>query len=101
MAAAALVARLVLAGVFIAAGVGKLLDRRGSQRALREFGVPARLTGFGALALPVAELATAAALLVQPSAPWGAVAALVLLAGFTVGIVNALARGRAPDCHCF
>src|SRR4051794_12303322 len=101
MATAALVARLVLAGVFVAAAVGKLLDRRDSQRALREFGVPEPLTRFGAVALPIAELATAAALLVQPAATWGAVAALVLLAGFTAGIVNALARGRAPDCHCF
>src|SRR3954451_5313287 len=101
MAIAALVARLVLAGVFIVAGVGKLLDRGGSRRALRDFGVPEPLTRFGATALPLAELATAAALLVQPAAPWGAVAGLVLLVGFTVGIVNALARGRAPDCHCF
>src|SRR3954453_3821688 len=101
MATAALVARLVLAGVFIVAGVGKLLDRRGSRRALRDFGVPEPLTRFGATALPLAELATAAALLIQPAAPWGAVAALVLLVGFTIGIVNALARGRAPDCHCF
>jgi uncharacterized membrane protein YphA (DoxX/SURF4 family) len=70
---AAFAARLLLAGVFIAAGVGKLLDPSGSRRALRACGVSEPLSGVGAVALPIAELATAAALLVEPSAAWGAV----------------------------
>ncbi len=101
MGTAALAARLVLAGIFIVAGVGKLLDLPGSRRALLDFGVGESLVGFGAVALPVIELATAAALLVRPSAKWGAVAALLLLVVSSVGIVNALARGKTPDCHCF
>src|SRR4051794_4330854 len=101
MGTAALVARLVLAGILVAAGIAKLLDRSGSRRALLDFGVREPLARFGAVALPIAELATAAALLVQPAARWGAVAALVLLVGFAAAIVNALVRGTAPDCHCF
>src|SRR3954466_14749993 len=92
------VTELLLAGVFIAAGVGKLLDLPGSQRAVRAFGVPEPFARLGGLALPLAELATAAALLFQPSAKWGGVAALGLLVAFIVGIVNALAHGNAPDC---
>src|SRR4051794_17357546 len=101
MDAAVLVARLLLAGVFIVAGVGKLADLPGFTGTLRGFGVDGRLARIGAVALPIAELATAAALLVQPWAIWGAAAALGLLLAFTGAIVNALARGDAPDCGCF
>ena len=96
MDGAVLAARLVLAAVFIAAGVGKLLDLPGSRRALRDFGVGEPLARYGGTALPILELATAAALLVQPVARWGGLAALLLLAAFSVGIVNALAHGQDP-----
>lgn len=101
MGTAALVARLLLAAVFVVAAIGKLLDLPGSRKALEDFGVPAPLARPGGALLPIAELATATALLIQPSAQWGSVAALVLLAGFIAGISRALARGEAPDCHCF
>ncbi len=93
--------RVLLAGVFTAAGAAKLLDRHGSQRALAGFGVPYALIPALALALPLAEIATAAALLPRPSARWGAVAALLLVLSFVVGISRALRQGKAPDCHCF
>src|SRR5215210_7187777 len=83
MNAGVLVARLLLGGVFVVAGVGE------------------RSARIAAVALPIAELATAAALLVQPLAIWGAAAALLLLVAFTGAMVNALARGDAPDCGCF
>jgi uncharacterized membrane protein YphA (DoxX/SURF4 family)/thiol-disulfide isomerase/thioredoxin len=101
MDAAILVARLLLAGVFIVAGVGKLADLPGFRDTLRGFRVGERLARVGAVALPIAELAMAAALLAQPLAIWGAAAALLLLLAFTGAIVNALARGDAPDCGCF
>jgi uncharacterized membrane protein YphA (DoxX/SURF4 family) len=93
--------RAALALVFIAAGVGKLLDPAGSRTALRGFGVPARWSGAAVRLLPVAELAVAAALLTQPLARVAAAAALLLLAAFIAGVANALRQGRAPDCHCF
>src|SRR3954447_6364932 len=101
MDAAILVARLLLAGVFIVAGVGKLADLPGFRDTLRAFRVGGRPARIGAVALPIAELATAAALLAEPLAIWGAAAALLLLLGFTGAIVNALARAFAPDCGCF
>ena len=93
--------RLLLAAVFATAGVAKLLDRDGSRQALEDFGMPARLAPAGGIALPLAELAIAVALLIAPTAQWGAIGAIVLLLLFVAGIGAALARGEAPDCHCF
>src|SRR5690349_7536129 len=96
-----LLARVLLALVFLVAGLAKLTDLAGSRQALRDFGVPAFLApSFGVL-LPLAELAVAVALLPTSSAWWGAVGALALLLIFVTGIGYNLARGRTPDCHCF
>jgi release factor glutamine methyltransferase len=54
-----------------------------------------------ALALPLAELAIAMSLVISPSAWWAAIAAFALLAIFVAAMLVSLARGRAPDCHCF
>lgn len=96
-----LIARLLLAGVFLTAGIAKLMDRAGSRRAVEDFGVPSSLASPLGILLPVAELATAIALIPNSSARWGAVSALSLLAVFIAGIGINLARGRQPDCHCF
>jgi methylamine dehydrogenase accessory protein MauD len=94
-------ARLLLAVVFATAAVAKLFDRPGSRRALADFGVPERVVPVVAFLLPLCELGVAAALVPQPTARWGALAALVLLSAFIAGIANAMRRGQAPDCHCF
>ena len=94
-------ARAVLALVFIAAGVGKLLDLAGSRTALLGFGLPDRWATPGAWILPVVELVAAAALLTQPFARAGAALAVLLLLAFIVGVVYALRQGYTPDCHCF
>jgi peroxiredoxin/uncharacterized membrane protein YphA (DoxX/SURF4 family) len=96
-----LIARLLLALVFVVAGVAKLADPKGSRQAMIEFGVPAALAAPLGILLPLAELAVAVALIPASTAWWGAVGALVLLLLFVVGIGNSLAQGRKPDCHCF
>jgi len=101
MGTAVLGARILLAVVFATAGMGKLLDLPGSRDALRGFGVAEPLVRPIGLLLPLAELATAVALVAHPSAQWGGLAALLLLLAFIAGIANAMRRGRAPDCHCF
>jgi thiol-disulfide isomerase/thioredoxin len=101
MTAVALVARLLLAAVFVAAGAAKLADRFGTRRALRAFGVPSGLVAMASIALPLAELAVAALLLPASTAVVGALAALALLAVFTTAIVVSLLRGRTPECRCF
>jgi peroxiredoxin len=101
MSTAMLVARLLLALVFGAAGVAKLADREGSRQAIIDFGLPSALAAPLGLLLPLAELTVAATLLPPSTAWWGALGALGLLSVFVVGITYNLARGRKPDCHCF
>lgn len=96
-----LLARLLLAIVFIVAGVTKLADISGSQKALKDFGVPVVLSGPLGLLLPLTELTVAIALIPTSTALWGAMGALVLLLLFIAGIGVNLARGHKPDCHCF
>jgi peroxiredoxin len=96
-----LLARLLLAGVFIVAGLTKLADLKGSRQAMRDFGVPTFLAASFGVLLPLAELAIGIALLPTLSAWWAAIGALALLLLFVVGISYNLARGRQPDCHCF
>src|SRR5919107_1922608 len=96
-----LVARLLLALIFVVAGAAKLADRAGSRQAMRDFGLPAALAAPLGILLPLAELAVAVALIPTSTAWWGAVGALALLLLFVVGISANLARGRKPECHCF
>jgi thiol-disulfide isomerase/thioredoxin len=91
----------LLAMVFAAAGVGKALDRAGSRRAASSFGVPDRLAGAVALGLPATEVAIALLLLPSSTRWYAAVAALALLLAFSAAITIAMARGKAPECHCF
>src|SRR5947209_19976636 len=96
-----LLAGLLLAAVFVVAGLAKLADRAGSRQALVGFGLPAALAAPLGLLLPLAELAVAVALLPAAWAWWGALGALALLLLFVSGIGYNLAHGRQPDCHCF
>jgi peroxiredoxin/uncharacterized membrane protein YphA (DoxX/SURF4 family) len=101
MADVILVARLVLAAVFAVAGLAKLRDPRGSRKSLLDFGVPGVLAPMLAVLLPLAELACAVALLFAAWVVPGAEGVAALLALFIAAIAVSLARGRAPDCHCF
>lgn len=101
MNTAVLLARLLLAGVLLVAGAGKLLDLEASRRAVAGFGVPRMLARVSGTLLPFAELGIAVALVVHPSSRWAAVVAVALLVVFIAGIARALARGEEPDCGCF
>jgi peroxiredoxin len=101
LSAALLIARLLLALVFVVSGVAKLADRDGSRRAMADFGVPASLVSPLGLLLPLSELAVAVALVPGTTAWLGAVGALALLLLFIAGIGANMARGRKPDCRCF
>jgi hypothetical protein len=100
MAIAVLAARTALSMVFGVAGIAKLREQPEFRIAVSGFGVPDRLAGLVTAILPPAELAIAI-LLLTPLALPAAVAALALLAAFTIAIVTNLARGRAPECRCF
>jgi peroxiredoxin/uncharacterized membrane protein YphA (DoxX/SURF4 family) len=95
------ITRLLLAGVFLVAGLTKLGDRAGARRAIVDFGAPASVAAPLALSLALLEVAIAIALLRDDSATAAATAALVLLAVFAIAIAVNLSRGRTPECHCF
>ncbi len=101
MDTALVLARLLLAVVFVVAGVAKLLDREGSRQAVIDFGVPASIATPLAVLLPIAELTVAALLLFTSTAWYGGIGASVLLLVFLAAIANSMARGKHPDCHCF
>jgi len=93
--------RLVLAAIFGLAGVGKFLDLDGSEEAVKNFGVPENLAKPFSVLLPAAEILIAILLLPATTAWFGAVSGFVLLLIFVGGMLFQMARGRAPDCHCF
>lgn len=92
---------MLLALVFVVAGVAKLADREGSRQAITDFGLPAALAAPLGVLLPLAELAVAVTLMPKATAWWGAMGALALLLLFIAGIGVSLTRGKKPDCHCF
>jgi thiol-disulfide isomerase/thioredoxin/uncharacterized membrane protein YphA (DoxX/SURF4 family) len=96
-----LLARLLLAVVFFVSGLGKLLDLKGSQQAMKDFSLPTFLAAPLGILLPFAELAVVVALLIPALAWWGGLGALVLLLIFVAGISYNLTLGRKPDCNCF
>lgn len=98
---ALLIFRLVLAAIFGVAGIAKLLDLKGSEKAVREFGMPNILAKPISILLPVAEVLIAVSLLFTETSWYGALAGTILLLLFVCGMVVHLAKGSAPDCHCF
>ncbi|GHO65128.1 hypothetical protein KSC_040200 [Ktedonobacter sp. SOSP1-52] len=101
MAVTLLLLRLLLSLVFLIAGLAKLADLPGSQKALHNFGVPEALAGLMGIVLPIVEIGVAVALIPRTWSWYGAIGAFALLLIFCVGIGYNLALGRRPDCHCF
>jgi uncharacterized membrane protein YphA (DoxX/SURF4 family) len=90
-------AALVTAGILGWAGMAKWQRPRGTAASFAGLGLPA--PAVLARAVPLAELMVAALLVVLPRA--GSVAALVLLAAFTVVLFGAVRRGTEVGCACF
>ncbi len=88
---------LVLAAVFLWAAFGKLRDRPSTASQFRDLGLPRPAETVVVVA--IAEIAVAGLLLVVP--PWGAIAAFVLLIGFTTLLAGVVRSGRPVHCACF
>jgi uncharacterized membrane protein YphA (DoxX/SURF4 family) len=97
-----LLARLVVGGVWIAAGIAKLPDPSGSVRAVRAYDLlPESVVPTVGHTLPILELVAGACLVVGLlTRPMSVVSTLLFLA-FVVGISAAWARGLQVDCGCF
>jgi hypothetical protein len=93
-------ARAILALVFLGAGSLKLIDPATPQD-LAAFGLNQRLARLVVAVLPWAEIAVAGALLFSETAIAGAAVALALLSAFAIVIAATLRRGDAPPCSCF
>ncbi|WP_244224336.1 MauE/DoxX family redox-associated membrane protein [Corallococcus sicarius] len=95
--------RLLLAVVFALAAGSKARSRESFKdftRTLGSFGVPKALAG-APLAAAVVLAEALCVLLLLAAAPAGYALALMLLGGFTLGLVRAW-RGAAPvSCRCF
>jgi uncharacterized membrane protein YphA (DoxX/SURF4 family) len=94
--------RLVLAAVWLAAGISKITDLDGSVRAVRAYRIlpeiAVQAVGAG---LPAVELLLGVLLLAGAGVRAGAVVSAVLLAAYLVGIGWAWLRGLRIDCGCF
>lgn len=93
--------QLLLALVFVVAGLAKFGDPPGTRRMLTAFGAPTALIPFLGLFLPLAELAVGVGLVIPRTARWGLMGSLLLLAVFSAVIAGALLRNKHPDCRCF
>ncbi len=96
-----LLIRLFLFGVFMLAGITKLLDLPGSEKAVKAFGTPDEFAKTFAIALPFAEIVFALCFLFTGTAWVGAIGALILLLSFIGGMIWQISQGKAPECHCF
>lgn len=96
-----LLIRLVLAAVFGLAGVAKLIDLDGSEKAVKGFGVPENLAKPFSVLLPATEILIVLLLLPAATAWFGAIFGFFLLLIFIGAMLFQMAQGNAPDCHCF
>ena len=97
MNAVATIAAALLGGVLAVAGGAKLRRRPATAGAFASMGLP--FPGALATAVPAAELALAALLVVRPRA--GGTAALVTLAVFSAVLARAATSGAGVSCGCF
>jgi uncharacterized membrane protein YphA (DoxX/SURF4 family) len=101
MPVALLTIRLVLAGVFVVAGIAKVADFHGFRESVEQFGVPGPAGRIVARGLPVLEIAVGLLLVWSRTAEIAAAVAAALLFCFAVVVVVSMVRGRSVQCHCF
>ena len=96
------VSRLILGGVWIAAGVSKLDDLAASARAVSAYRLlPHDVATFLGGVLPFLEIALGVLLIVGLATRLCGAVSAVLLVAYIVGIASAWARGLRIDCGCF
>ena len=97
-----LLARLVLGGVILVAGLLKVGHLETSARAVRAYQVlPYDVAGYLGYGLPILEVAIGALLVLGLFTRFSAVVGGVLMVVFIIGIASAWARGLSIDCGCF
>jgi putative oxidoreductase len=98
----AMVVGLLLAALFIYAGVQKIGDPRQFADTIFGFAIlPEVFIGVVALSLPAFEIASGVLLLVPLTRRIGALAVTLMSLIYFVTLLSALARGLTLDCGCF
>ena len=96
------VARLVVGGVWLAAGLLKIPDPTENVRAVRAYQLlPESVVPMVGHALPILEILVGVCLLAGVLVRANAVLSVVLLVAFVIGISSAWARGLSIECGCF
>ena len=95
-------ARLVVGGVWVVAGILKLPDPAESVRAVRAYQLlPESVVPLIGHGLPVLEILVGVCLLTGLLTRLTASLSVLMLTAFVVGIASAWARGLQIDCGCF
>ena len=97
-----LLARMLVGGVWVVAGVVKLPDPNENVRAVRAYDLlPESVVPVVGHALPILEILVGGCLLLGLLTRVAAVVSAVLLVAFVVGIASAWGRGLSIECGCF
>jgi uncharacterized membrane protein YphA (DoxX/SURF4 family) len=95
-------ARLILAGVLLAAGILKAIDPAGSVAAVRAYElVPSPLATPIGWGLPFVEMGLGLLLLVGLHTRAAAIASAALITILLAAVISVAARGLSIDCGCF
>jgi uncharacterized membrane protein YphA (DoxX/SURF4 family) len=97
-----LFARLCVGGVFVVSGVGKWLDKPGTEASMaRYLFLPKGSGKFIANVFPPLELTVGLLLIFGLFTRLAAAASVLMFTLFTGLIIYDLARGKTQSCHCF
>src|ERR1700760_2680313 len=96
-----IVAAVLIAAVFLVAGLWKLTDPIGAAARLAQAKVPESLSVMAAVGLGALETFTGILLLVPRFRRWGAVIGTLLLAAFMIFIGINYNELRGAECSCF
>ena len=97
-----LLARLVLGGVLLYAGLAKVLTPVASARAVQAYQIfPFEVAQYIGYALPIIEIIIGSLLVLGLFTRVNAALGALLMVVFIAGIVSAWSRGLAIDCGCF
>jgi uncharacterized membrane protein YphA (DoxX/SURF4 family) len=100
--AVGLLARLVLGGVVLVAGLLKVGHLETSARSVRAYQLlPYDVAGYLGYGLPILEVAIGVLLILGLFTRFSAVVGGFLMVVFIIGIASAWARGLSIDCGCF
>jgi uncharacterized membrane protein YphA (DoxX/SURF4 family) len=97
-----LFARLCVGGVFVISGLGKWMDKPGTEAGMSKYlFLPTGSGRFIANVFPPLEMAIGFALIFGLLTRLAAVGAFLLFVLFTGLVVYDLSRGKVQSCHCF